>query len=223
VIRKGKAHEPNEFGSLVRTDEVENGIVSGYEVPEGKAADTNSWLPAIEHHQACFGDAPEMATADRGFFSAKNEREADALGVERVILPATGRLSKTRAKRKLERHMVLAVGPRDPALLAGFGDCQLSGAFGTLGGIRDLVAQLVVARTRRRLLRHRALAEGAEPDSGDPAEYRNEADCARKKSSATLQRRSGRGRHLPERQGRMASGVAPFRGVTSYRSICLYL
>jgi hypothetical protein len=40
--------------------------------------------------------------------------------------------------------MVLAVGPRDPALLAGFGDGQLSGAFGTLGGIHDLVAQLVV-------------------------------------------------------------------------------
>ena len=28
VIRKGKAHKPNEFGRLVRIDEVENGIVS---------------------------------------------------------------------------------------------------------------------------------------------------------------------------------------------------
>jgi hypothetical protein len=37
VIRKGKAHKPNEFGRLVRIDEVENGIVSGYEVLEGKA------------------------------------------------------------------------------------------------------------------------------------------------------------------------------------------
>lgn len=103
VIRKGKAHKPNEFGRLVRIDEVENGIVSGYEVLEGNAADTNSWLPAIQHHQASFGEAPEMATADRGFFTAKNEREAEALGVEKVALPATGRLSKTRAKRQKER------------------------------------------------------------------------------------------------------------------------
>jgi IS5 family transposase len=103
VIRKGKAHKPNEFGRLVRIDEVENGIVSGYEVLEGNAADTNSWLPAIENHRACFGDAPEMATADRGFFSAKNEREAEALGVEKVALPARGRLSKKRAKRQKER------------------------------------------------------------------------------------------------------------------------
>lgn len=103
VIRKGKAHKPNEFGRLVRIDEVENGIVSGYGVLEGNAADTNSWLPAIEHHQASFGEAPEMATADRGFFSAKNEREAKALGVKKVALPATGRLSKKRAKRQKER------------------------------------------------------------------------------------------------------------------------
>jgi IS5 family transposase len=103
VIRKGKAHKPNEFGRLVRIDEVENGIVSGYEVLEGNAADTNSWLPAIQHHQAWFGGAPEMATADRGFFTAKNEREAKALGVEKVALPAKGRLSKTRAKRQKER------------------------------------------------------------------------------------------------------------------------
>jgi transposase, IS5 family len=91
VIRKGKAHKPNEFGRLVRIDEVENGIVSGYAVLEGNAADTNSWMPALKQHQARFGQAPEMATADRGFFSAQNEREAEALGVKHVALPATGR------------------------------------------------------------------------------------------------------------------------------------
>jgi transposase, IS5 family len=83
VIRKGKAHKPNEFGRLVRLDEVENGIVSGYEVVPGNQADTESWRPALEHHQECFGKPPEMATADRGFFSAQNEREAEAMGVKR--------------------------------------------------------------------------------------------------------------------------------------------
>jgi transposase, IS5 family len=103
VIRKGKAHKPNEFGRLVRIDEVENGIVSGYEILEGNAADTNSWLPALEHHKTLFGEAPQMATADRGFFTAKNEQEAEALGVEKVALPAKGRLSKSRARRQKER------------------------------------------------------------------------------------------------------------------------
>jgi transposase, IS5 family len=103
VIRKGKAHKPNEFGRLVRIDEAENGIVSGYQVLEGNSADTSSWLPAREQHQACFGHAPRMATADRGFYSAKNEREAQALGVQQVALPARGRLSQGRAERQKER------------------------------------------------------------------------------------------------------------------------
>jgi transposase, IS5 family len=103
VLRKGKAHKPNEFGRLVRIDEVENGIVSGYAVLEGNAADSNSWLPALQQHQACFGRAPEMATADRGFFSAQNERAAEALGVKHVALPAPGRLSDTRAQRQKQR------------------------------------------------------------------------------------------------------------------------
>jgi transposase, IS5 family len=101
VIRKGKAHKPNEFGRLVRIDEAENGIVSGYQVLEGNSPDTSSWLPALEQHQASFRHAPRMATADRGFYSAKNEREA--LGVKQVALPARGRLSQSRAQRQKER------------------------------------------------------------------------------------------------------------------------
>jgi transposase, IS5 family len=104
VIRKGKAHKPNEFGRLVRIDEVENGIVSGYQVLEGNPADTTAWMPALQQHQECFGRAPEMATADRGYFSAKNEREAQELTrVKKVALPARGRLSAKRAKLQKQR------------------------------------------------------------------------------------------------------------------------
>src|ERR1700683_2663592 len=103
VIRKGKAHKPNEFGRLVRIDEVENGIVSGYHVLAGNPADTAAWIPALQQHQACFGRAPEMATGDRGFFSAKNEQEAHALGVKKVALPARGRLSAKRAEQQKQR------------------------------------------------------------------------------------------------------------------------
>ncbi|HWT82922.1 MAG TPA: ISNCY family transposase [Candidatus Methylomirabilis sp.] len=103
VIRKGKAHKPNELGRLVRMDEVENKIVSGYQVLEGNPADTEAWTPALAQHQACFGQPPRMATADRGYFSASNEREAQAQGVEKVALPARGRLSATRARLQKQR------------------------------------------------------------------------------------------------------------------------
>jgi transposase, IS5 family len=103
VIRKGKADKPNEFGRLVRIDEVENGIVSGYQVLCGNPADTTAWMPALEQHQARFARAPKMATGDRGFFSAQNEREAQALRVKKVALPARGRLSAKRAQHQKQR------------------------------------------------------------------------------------------------------------------------
>ena len=103
VIRKGKAHKPNEFGRLVRIDEVENGMVSGYEVLSGNPADTTSWMPALENHPARFGKAPEMATGDRGFYSAAKEQKAQQMGVKRVALPGRGRLSQKRAQQQKQR------------------------------------------------------------------------------------------------------------------------
>jgi len=44
-----------------------------------------------------------MATGDRGFFSADNERAARELGVKKVVLPARGRLSATRRKQQKQR------------------------------------------------------------------------------------------------------------------------
>ena len=103
VVRKGKAHKPTEFGRLVRIDEVENGIVSQYAVLPGNHSDANSWVPALESHEKHFGRAPRLATADRGYFSARNEQEAKARGVVRVALPARGPLSKMRAALQRQR------------------------------------------------------------------------------------------------------------------------
>ena len=103
VIRKGKAHKPNEFGRLVRIDEVENGIVSGYEVAAGNRADQQQWAPALEHHITLFGQAPRLAAADRGYWSAQNERLAGELGVQQIVLPGRGPLSAERAVREKKR------------------------------------------------------------------------------------------------------------------------
>jgi transposase, IS5 family len=103
VIRKGKAHKPTEFGRLVRIDEVEQGIVSNYQVADGNPPDEQQWVPALSQHRERYGHAPRMATADRGFASARNECEAHAQGVVRVALPARGRLSRARAGAQKQR------------------------------------------------------------------------------------------------------------------------
>ena len=100
IIRKGKPDKPNEFGRLVRLDEVENGIVSGYCIGVGNPADQQQWVPALEHHRESFGRVPRLAAADRGFWSSANEKAALDMGVKRVVLPATGRLSAKRAEHQ---------------------------------------------------------------------------------------------------------------------------
>jgi IS5 family transposase len=103
AIRKGKAHKPTEFGRLVQVDEVENGIVSSYDVKDGNPADSDSWAPAISQHKAIFARAPKVATADRGFFSAANESSAHKFGVEHVAIAGRGPLSEKRKKHQKQR------------------------------------------------------------------------------------------------------------------------
>jgi IS5 family transposase len=103
VIRKGKAHKPNEFGRLIDIVEVENGIVSDYRVLDGNPDDGSLLLPALKRHQQRFGRVPYLVATDRGFWSAKNERAAHALGVKRVAIPATGKLARTRLRLQRSR------------------------------------------------------------------------------------------------------------------------
>jgi IS5 family transposase len=112
IIRKGKPDKPNEFGRLVRLDEVENGIISGYVIGVGNPADQQQWVPALEHHQVVFGRMPYLAAADRGFWSSQNEKAAQDLGIKRVVLPATGRLSAKRSEHQKQRWFRHGMGWR---------------------------------------------------------------------------------------------------------------
>src|SRR5204862_7174573 len=86
-----------------RIDEVENGIVSNYDIAPNNLADQQQWKPALEGHQRMFERAPRLAAADRGFWSAANEQLAQTLGVKQTVLPGRGRLSEKRAARQKER------------------------------------------------------------------------------------------------------------------------
>src|SRR5207253_821489 len=69
-----------------------NGFVSNYAVAPGNLCDQQQWTPALQAHVELFGQAPRLATADRGFWNSANEKAAAQLGVKKVVLPACGRL-----------------------------------------------------------------------------------------------------------------------------------
>ena len=101
IIRKGKAGKPNEFGKMVKVQEAENQIVTGYEVYDQKPADSELLIPAIAVHEERTGRKPDLAAADAGFYSAKNEAEAKQQGVKRVSVP--NRSTKSVERRRYQK------------------------------------------------------------------------------------------------------------------------
>jgi IS5 family transposase len=110
TIRKGKMRTPTEFGKLVTIQDSEHQIITAYEVLTQRPADVTLWTPALDRHQATFGRAPDVAAADRGFSSARNEQAASDRGVRRVILPRRG--PKSPARRAFERQRWFRRGQR---------------------------------------------------------------------------------------------------------------
>ena len=110
AIRKGKIAKPTEFGTLVTIQEAEHQIVTAFEVHTARPADAQLWTPALDRHQHIFNRAPDLATGDKGFSSASNERAAHERGVRRVVLPARG--PKSAARRAHERQRWFRRGQR---------------------------------------------------------------------------------------------------------------
>jgi len=103
VIRKGKAHKPNEFGKLVLIQEAEAQIVTRYQVCDQRPADSTLLIGCLEQHLEQFGRAPQRVAADPGFFSAANESTAVQMGVGRVSIPSHDTKSPARKLRQKQR------------------------------------------------------------------------------------------------------------------------
>jgi IS5 family transposase len=100
IICRGKESHPVEFGHKVWLNEVDGGIVTHYRILAGNPSDHAQWEPSLNAHVERFGKPPEQASADRGLYSAPNEKFAKDLGIQHVVLPKRGYKSKQR--RELE-------------------------------------------------------------------------------------------------------------------------
>ena len=110
IIRKGKTSKPNEFGNVVKVQEAENQIITHYEVFAERPEDSRLLVLAVEQHQRQFGRPPRMVAADAGFYSQKNERTIQAMGVRRVAVPS--RSTKSSERRRLQRTRWFRLGQR---------------------------------------------------------------------------------------------------------------
>jgi IS5 family transposase len=101
IIRKGKASKPTEFGKMVQLVEAENQIITHYDVFDERPSDRTLLAGAVEQHQRLLGRVPRLVTADAGYYSHKQERAVEEMGVQWVAVP--NRSTKSVDRKKLEK------------------------------------------------------------------------------------------------------------------------
>jgi transposase, IS5 family len=102
-ITRHKAGKPREFGRKVLIDELDGGIISRYEILSESGSERSELPESLKAHQQRFGRVPYLLAGDRGLYSAENEKAAWQAGVERVVLPKSGKLSERRKHHDKQR------------------------------------------------------------------------------------------------------------------------
>ena len=118
LIIRGKVQKPVEFGHKVFLAESARGLITQYRVLNGNPPDEAQVKPCLKRHTKLFGDAPEMYSADRGFFSQDSLKECADAGVALVCIPQRGG-KKTPERAAYEKSPAFKKGQRFRAGIEG--------------------------------------------------------------------------------------------------------
>jgi IS5 family transposase len=103
ILRRHKTGTPVEFGRHIVLDEVDGGIVTRYRLLGPGEVERYELVPAVAHHQAIYGRAPYLVTADRGFHVSGQEAALQAEGVRHLVVPTSGRAPTERQAQEQTR------------------------------------------------------------------------------------------------------------------------
>ena len=118
LIKRGKVLKPVEFGHKVFLAESGRGLIAQYRVLTGNPADHIHVTPSLERHTEVFGDAPDLYSADRGFFTDANLQTCHAAGVTLPCIPQSGG-QRTTERKALEKSPAFKSGQRFRAGIDG--------------------------------------------------------------------------------------------------------
>jgi IS5 family transposase len=90
LIKRGKAQKPVEFGHKVFLAESAQGLITQYRVLHGNPGDDAQVRPCLKRHTETFGDAPQLLSGDRGFFSQDSVKDCHKAGVLLACIPQCG-------------------------------------------------------------------------------------------------------------------------------------
>lgn len=118
LIKRGKAQKPVEFGHKVLLAESAQGLITQYCVLEGNPGDDVQVKPCLKRHSELFGDAPQLFSGDRGFFSHDSLKDCHKAGVVLACIPQRGG-KKTPEREVFEKSSAFKKGQRFRAGIEG--------------------------------------------------------------------------------------------------------
>lgn len=118
LIKRGKVQKPVEFGHKVFLAESAQGLITQYRVLNGNPVDEVHVQSTLKRHTQLFGAAPEMFSADRGFFSHDSINHCHQAGVVLACIPQRGG-KKTPERQLHERSPAFKKGQRFRAGIEG--------------------------------------------------------------------------------------------------------
>ena len=118
LIKRGKAQKPVEFGHKVFLAESAKGLITQYRVLEGNPGDDAQIRPCLKRHKRTFGEAPDLLSGDRGFYSKDGLEDCHQAGVVLACIPQCGG-NKTREREAFEKSPAFKRGQRFRAGIEG--------------------------------------------------------------------------------------------------------
>lgn len=107
LLIRGKAGKKIEFGHMVEVQQIEGGLITGYQAHEKRPAEPALLELAVAKHEEIFGHVPEMCAGDKGFYSRRVIDSVASMGVNKVCVPKKGRRNEEEEKHEHSRWFKL--------------------------------------------------------------------------------------------------------------------
>lgn len=96
IIKRGKSQCPTEFGHKISVVTGKSGLITQYDVLKGNPSDDSTLEDILNNHIRQYEKAPWHFSADRRYYSAKNEELLRENGVKRISIKKPGYRSEKR-------------------------------------------------------------------------------------------------------------------------------
>jgi IS5 family transposase len=100
LLIRGKAGKEIEFGHMIELQQIEDGLITGYQVHAKRPSEPPLVEAAVKRHVSIFGSNPNCVAGDKGFYSKEIVERIERDGVEAVCIPKKGKRNEAEEEKE---------------------------------------------------------------------------------------------------------------------------